>query len=149
MVKSDYAQFGKHFDTRNGDNLSCRCCGKVIINPAVIRHYLMMDEFREWFNRPMGINSGCRCAKYNASLEGSATSSQHLNGVACDVAFPEEFGSMSAARKREFLLNIRIKWFELCDKYGVHGGFGIYNTFFHMDSRTEKRAQWDFSGYFK
>lgn len=149
MYKADYIQLGKHFDTRNGDNLACRHCGEIIVNADVIRHYQMMDELREWYGRPMVVNSGYRCKVYNDSLEGSASSSRHLFGDATDWALPGEFAGFTKARKRQFLLNVRKKWFEICDKYGVAGGCGFYNTFIHTDSRPVKRSQWDFSNYFK
>ena len=47
--------------------------------------------------------------------------------------------------KINFLNNIREYWFTLCDEDGVNGGFGFYNTFFHLDSRINKpRSTWNF-----
>lgn len=153
MVKVPYVQLGEYFDTRTGDNLACKHCGEIIVNADTIRHYRMMDELREWYGRSMPVNSGHRCQEYNDTLEGSAEKSRHIPGDATDWGLPEEFKGFTKARKREFLLNIRKKWFEICDKYGVAGGCGFYNTFVHTDSRPKtpdiKRSQWDFSDYFK
>jgi len=147
MLKSEYAQLSKNFDTRTGDFLACKCCGKIIINTDVIDHYSAMEEFKKWYARSMPVLSGCRCDKHNKE-EGGATSSQHLLGLASDVDLPAEFKSFSLKRKREFMLNIRKKWFEICDKRKIAGGSGFYNGFFHLDSRKEKRSTWDFSNYF-
>jgi len=147
MFKAEYIQIGKHFDTRNGDNLACRHCQTMLINPDVIRQYQMLDEFREWFNRPMAINSGYRCKTYNASI-GGAKDSKHVEGIATDWALPEEFFALTPARKRSFMNNCRDKWFKLCSKYGVSGGVGFYDTFMHFDSRTGARAHWNESKYF-
>jgi uncharacterized protein YcbK (DUF882 family) len=95
----------------------------------------------------MTINSGYRCPNHNAEV-GGEENSLHMKGVATDIMLPTEFNGMSDSRKRQFLINIRTKWFEICNKYGAAGGSGFYKTFFHLDSRQLKRAKWDESPYF-
>lgn len=148
MFKAEYIQIGKHFDTRTGDNLACRHCQTILVNTDVITHYKMMDEFREWFGRSMQINSGYRCPEYNA-LVGGEDNSYHMKGIAADWALPRDFYQLNQTRKREYLNNCKKKWYEICGTYGVNGGVGFYNSFVHFDSRTEKRAFWDNSIYFR
>lgn len=150
--KSDRIAYTKHFDTMLGDNLACRCCGFAKITPAVTIHHLMLEEFHEWFGRAMPKISGTRCVFWNKH-EGGADDSRHLYGDASDIAFTADFYKETIKRKREFLINIRNKWEELCNKYGVRGGVGFYNNWFHLDSRPfnpkkPKMAKWDNSDYF-
>ena len=106
----------------------------LLISPEVISHAQRLQKFREWFNRPMRVNSWYRTAAYNKSC-GGASKSYHVQGIATDIALPAEFFKYSKERKREFIENMRKKWHELC---GGKGGFGMYDNFVHMDSRTSK-----------
>ncbi|MCT4508263.1 MAG: D-Ala-D-Ala carboxypeptidase family metallohydrolase [Tepidibacter sp.] len=115
--------------------------GSLLINVDVIRQLKMLQEFRDWYNRPMHINSGYRSPSYNKKI-GGAKHSQHMLGTATDIALPKDYHTYSTDRKRQFIDNCKNKWFEICDKYNVDGGFGEYKTFIHMDSRVGKRATW-------
>lgn len=117
----------------------------LVISPELVRQTQMLEEFRVWFNRPMKINSFYRTLQYNKAV-GGVSDSQHPLGTATDIALPEEFFSYDRKRKEEFWNNIENKWDELCKKYGVQGGFGRYNSFFHVDSRAGKGAMatWDY-----
>lgn len=147
MPKVSVITLSDHFNTKTDPRMACPCCGTMLIDPDVIRQYQMLEEFRVWYGRPMTINSGYRCPKHNAAVKGES-GSFHLKALANDIQLPPEFKQFTKARKREFLTNIRKKWFEICDKYGVAGGSGFYNTFFHLDSRPEDRATWNESDYF-
>lgn len=135
-------QVTEHFSLRES---RCKSGGEVLVTPAVIRFYLMLEEFRIWYNRIMLSNSWYRTTEHNTAVGGSPIS-QHLYGVACDFPFPPG-EVMDAARRSEFLHNVRTKWYELCDKYGVYGGVGFYDWGFHIDSGHEHRdhrAFWDY-----
>ena len=44
----------------------------------------MLDPLREWYGKPIAVNSGYRCPQLNR-LVGGAASSQHLKGEAADI----------------------------------------------------------------
>lgn len=106
----------------------------LILNYEIINHANKLQTFRDWYCRPMSVNSWYRTPDWNTKYGGSSTS-QHLLGLATDVALPSEFYSFTNERKREFVDNCKTKWHDICDGTG---GFGIYDTFMHFDSRTTK-----------
>jgi len=115
----------------------------MILDPDIIYHIQRLQEFRNWYNRPMIINSGYRTPEHNRAV-GGATNSMHMKGIAADIALPQEYYSFSTARKNEFKKNVETKWAELCKKAGLGGGVGWYGTFFHLDSRPgSKLVVWN------
>jgi len=85
----------------------------------------LVTMVREYFNNPVTVTSGCRCAAYNERV-GGVPSSQHKLGRAADIIVrgvePDDVA--------EFLES-------MCEAPGV----GRYSTFTHVDSRTGK-AWW-------
>lgn len=106
----------------------------LVITPELVKHAQNLQKFREWYNKPMHVNSWYRTPEYNKQV-GGATKSQHLNGMATDIALPSDFNSMTATRKKEWMNNMKSKWHSICNG---GGGFGIYDTFIHVDSRATK-----------
>ena len=107
---------------------ACKCgCGFGMkpgdVDPRLI---IGLQTIRRWLGVPLHINSGCRCAKHNASIEGSSSKSQHMLGKAADV---------SGAPIREI---------EKCAEQipvFIQGGIGLYPSkkFVHLDVRGEKK----------
>ncbi len=63
--------------------LACRCgCGAVGMKPIFLD---MLDALRLAYNRPIILNSAFRCEKKNREV-GGAPDSQHLLGLAADIA---------------------------------------------------------------
>lgn len=124
--------------TRNFNiiEFKCKANGEVLINATVIDHIKRLQKFREWYNRPMHVNSGYRTPEYNKKV-GGAEHSKHMKGTATDFMLPEEFNAFTKERKEEFLNNIKNKWIKLCREDGLGGGVGFYNTFIHLDSRPK------------
>lgn len=61
----------------------CKCgCG---LNNIDLRLVKILDEIREYFEKPMLITCGCRCQKYNDSLKSSIKNSKHIQGRAADI----------------------------------------------------------------
>lgn len=138
-VKLYDGEINKYF---NMHEFACKSDGSIIDNPHVRLFYEMLLEFRLWYNRPIGIESGFRTIKYNKMVGGSPQS-QHLKGVAADIHFPTD-EDMSFERKSQFLGNVKTKWYDICDKYGIKGGVGFYEWGFHLDARVDKpRSFWD------
>jgi len=132
-------QVTPHF---NINEFKCKANSEVLINADVIAHIQRLEKFRVWYNRPMVVISGYRTPEYN-TLVGGAANSQHLYGVASDIALPmSEFSAYTEERQEQFLQNVKNKWTELCSADGLGGGVGFYDTSFHLDSR-KTAAFWD------
>ena len=112
----------EHFSKKE---FACKCCGKFIPCPELVEK---LEKFRELCgNKPLTINSSCRCAKHNKTVGGSPKS-QHMLGKAADV------------RK---VLGISIdKMAKLAEQAGFTG-IGKYNSFVHVDVRPTP-AKWDY-----
>lgn len=119
------------YEFRSRDN------NTMLVNSATIDHIRRLEKFRIWYSRPMQIDSGYRSPAFNATV-GGVEASQHLQGIASDIPLPLEFKEFTAQRKIEFMDNARNKWIEICEADGLGGGFGYYNTFFHLDSRQNQ-----------
>lgn len=132
-------QITPHF---NINEFRCRVNGEVIINADVIAHIQRLEKFRVWYNRAITVNSGYRTPEHNKAIGGSPKS-QHMLGVATDIALPmSEFSTFTKERKEQFLQNVKKKWTELCNADGLGGGVGFYDAFFHLDSR-KTASFWD------
>ena len=135
---------GQLTENFNIAEFKCKDNGEILINQKVIEHINRLQKFRTWYNRVMIVTSGYRTLKYNRTV-GSTDTSQHVLGLAADILYPDEYYNFTYKRKKEFYVNIRNKWQELCEQDGVRGGVGWYNSFFHLDSRegSGNMAFWD------
>ena len=86
----------------------------------------ILQKIRDHFGKPVTINSAYRTPAYNKKV-GGATYSQHLYGLAADIAV-SGVGPKAVA---EFAGTLLPKT----------GGIGIYQTFTHVDVRTNK-SRW-------
>jgi len=119
----------KHFSREEfrckGEN--CHPSGKGNCGFDTVDHRLIkyLEAIRVNYNTPVTITSGCRCERHNESVGGGANS-QHKLGRAADIIVhgvdPEEVA-------------------RLADAMGVMG-VGAYNSFSHIDSRTNGPAGW-------
>ena len=86
----------------------------------------ILQKIRDFFGKPITINSAYRNKAYNKKI-GGATYSQHVYGTAADIVVqgvkPED-----VAKYAEYLM----------PKYG---GIGLYSTFTHVDVRSN-RSRW-------
>ena len=86
----------------------------------------LLQEIRDYFGKPVIINSGYRTESYNKKI-GGANYSQHLYGKAADIRIvgvsPKEIAKFVETR----IPNV--------------GGIGIYPSFVHVDVRA-KKARW-------
>jgi uncharacterized protein YcbK (DUF882 family) len=104
---------------------ACKCgCGFDTIDAGLIR---ILEAVRREFHTPVYINSACRCEAHNKVVGGSPTS-QHVKGRAADIRVPGRTSSEVAKFVEEFM--------------DGEGGIGVYETFVHVDSRTEGPARW-------
>lgn len=95
----------------------------IFVAPALVK---LLQEAREYFKKPIIINSAYRTEPYNKKI-GGAEYSQHKYGTAADV----------------YISGIPVKtiydWFD--KKLGNSGGVGLYKKFVHVDVR-EVKARW-------
>jgi len=111
----------KHFRL---SEFACPCCKQVMLHPKLL---VKLIELRKILERPVYINSGYRCPKYNQKV-GGVVNSYHRIGLAADIKV-----------KDISLINL----LEVCENIGF-GGIGFYEkkNFLHLDVRPTKRARW-------
>jgi len=116
------------------DEYACNCgCGFDTVDYELD---IVMDDIREYFNRPVHINRGASCVDHNEVIQKIAnpnyiafsSDSQHLYGKGCDfwVEFVHE--------------DIVADYLE--EKYPNKYGIGRYKGRTHIDVRKYK-AGWD------
>lgn len=104
---------------------ACKCgCGFDTVDAELI---LVLQDVRNHFESPISINSGCRCEAYNKKVGGSQNS-QHKLGRAADIAV-KDYPPESVQHYLE-------------GKYPGSYGIGRYNTFTHIDTRSNGPARW-------
>lgn len=116
-------QISKHF---NRSEFSCRCsncCGFDTVDVQLINY---LEAIRVHFNKPVIINSACRCESHNKAI-GGALNSQHTKGRAADISVKDV-----SPKDVQAFANDLIKF----------GGVGSYETFTHIDSRGYA-ARWE------
>jgi uncharacterized protein YcbK (DUF882 family) len=96
---------------------ACKCgCNFDTVDYELLR---CLEYIREHFDKPVIINSACRCPTHNANV-GGGQKSQHLLGRAADIVVqdtdPQEV-------------------YTLADQMEV-GGLGEYDSFTHIDTRV-------------
>ncbi len=110
-----------HFQRRE---FACRCgCGFDTVDAQTLE---ALERIRQHFNQPVTITSGCRCATHNASV-GGARNSQHTLGRAADIQVRNVAPHTVAAWVEANLPRVSV---------------GRYNTFTHVDTRSNGPARW-------
>lgn len=102
----------KEFACRDGSD-------KVLVCDETVR---ILQAVRDYFGRPVTINSAYRTPTYNKRV-GGASKSQHVVGTACDISVKGVPPTAVASFLEAF--------------YPKHG-IGLYPTFVHVDSRGYK-----------
>lgn len=110
----------KEFACKDGCGLGL---GDGDINPELIE---VIQDVRDHFGEPVVISSGLRCEAHNKRV-GGAPKSQHLLGTAADL----RIAKVKPGDVYDYLDK------KYPNKYGV----GRYNTFTHIDVRSN-RARW-------
>lgn len=105
---------------------ACKCgCGFDTVDYETVA---VIQDVCDHFNCRVTINSGCRCEAHNKAIKGSKNS-YHKKARAADC----DFHGVSSLEVHEYL----------CNKYPSKYGFGIYNNFNHIDTRSGIPARWD------
>ena len=108
----------------NLSEFACPCCNRVMLHPKLL---LKLIELRKILERPVYINSGYRCSRYNHQIGGVANS-YHRIGLAVDIKVKD--------------INL-ITLLEVCENIDFAGiGFYEKKNFLHLDVRPTKRIRW-------
>ena len=99
----------------------------VLISSELVK---ILQKIRDYFGKPVTINSAYRNKAYNKKI-GGATYSQHIYGNAADIVV-QGIKSEEIAKYAEYLMP-------------KTGGIGLYPTFTHVDVRAV-RARWKNNG---
>ena len=89
----------------------------------------ILQAIRNYFGKPVHINSGYRTSSYNKKV-GGASASQHVVGTAADI-------SVQGVPPTAIVAYLEAH-------YPLHG-IGLYSTFVHIDSRGWK-VYWQYKG---
>ena len=87
----------------------------------------LLQKIRDHFRVAVTINSGYRTSTYNKKV-GGATNSQHVKGTAADIV-AKGVDPLTVGQYVEYIMP-------------DHGGIGVYQTFTHVDVRSN-RSRWD------
>ena len=103
--------------------IACKCgCGLDSMDVETLK---VADEVRSFVGKSITPSSGARCLRHNLA-EGSDSTSQHVKCRAMDL--PVEHPTAV------------YDW--LCAKYPDKYGFGVYQSFVHIDTRSGPKARW-------
>jgi uncharacterized protein YcbK (DUF882 family) len=107
---------------------ACKCgCGFDTVDAETIK---VIQDVCDYFECWVRITSGCRCPAHNRSEKGSKNS-QHLLARASDCVFILDTEAIDTTEIHYYLVN----------EYDGYG-FGLYDNFNHIDTRSGKPARW-------
>lgn len=132
--------YNEHEFVTSNFNISELACKDGTINAHVIKVCIeKLQPFRTKLGIPLNIVSAFRSPEYNKKI-GGESQSKHMLGEAFDILWTAEL-------KRKFKTIDAFK--DYCIKEGVKG-IGLYNTFVHIDWRTDPNPRgysfWDLRG---
>ncbi len=107
--------------TRNFKIKEFKCNDGSDIVKIDLKLAALLQDIRDYFNKPVTISSAYRTSSYNKKVGGSSQS-LHLYGQAADI-------SISGVSPREIA--------RYAESLGVKG-IGLYSSFVHVDTRTTK-----------
>lgn len=111
----------KHFKRRE---FACHCgCDFDTIDTATLA---LLEEIRQYFDTPVIVTSGARCPQHNADV-GGVPNSQHVLGRAADI----QVRGVSPSRVADWV-----------ETHHPSASVGRYNSFTHVDTRTNGPARW-------
>lgn len=105
-------------------------CGIVNVDPILL---LKLEKLRAMLGRPLSINSGCRCKKYNLAV-GGEPGSKHLTTArkacqAADIHCPTDSD----------------RYLILSQVFNIgFTGVGVADSYVHVDVRSETPVCWTY-----
>jgi len=122
--------FDKLYPNFTLEEFRCPCRSSLCIKDGMEYWFLSaLQDLRLQVGFPLKINSGYRCAEYNATLPKSSLNSNHIKGIAVDISTSR----LSGSQKHRLLRKA----------FPRFTGIGIYTTFFHLDLRhLHEKSLW-------
>jgi len=103
--------------------------------PDRLRHLAWtLQTIREYYGKPIRVNSGYRSPEHNAKI-GGVRNSQHVQALAADLA-----PTTGKAEDLDRLIAV-VSGLAATGKI-PNGGIGTYKTFVHYDMRSSGPARW-------
>jgi uncharacterized protein YcbK (DUF882 family) len=107
----------------NRSEFECPCgCGFDTVDAVLVE---ALESVRTYFDSPVTVTSGCRCAAYNYEV-GGVERSQHKKGRASDIQVSGTAPMLVA---------------DYVESLGLLS-VGRYDTFTHVDSRSGVPKRW-------
>lgn len=129
-VDMDNCQLRKNFSlTELANNKGDKSIPQFIIDRYVDEFLDMLQEFRQWYAKPMTINSCYRQEKFNASVGGDSNSA-HLHACAVDWWIPNHNQTQRT--------NVQNKWASICLSHHVIGAINFYTNGYHLEAYSDK-----------
>lgn len=120
-------QLPKNFSVLEASNTLSGEDVELVLTPEVIEHAQMMQELRDWYGKPLNVNSWYRTQAFNAHVDG-AKNSEHLDGRATDI------NNIPASLYDDFTK----AWFVICSVHGKIGNVQLYDWGMHFGSHADK-----------
>lgn len=118
------AKLSANFTVREFDCKGKGCCSTTLIDEKLV---VYLQKLRDYFKKPIIIESAYRCPVHNAKVSNASSKSKHMEGCAADI-YIEGVSPAEIAKQAETI--------------GVKG-IGLYDSaadghFVHIDTRTTK-----------
>ena len=114
----------KNFTLKEMSNNESKEDIKLIITPEVVKFAQMIQELRDYYKKPMLVNSWYRTEFFNKKIGGSSNS-LHIDGTAVDI-------------KTTDYIKLSERWKLICRKHNKIGSVNLYDTFMHFSIGDEK-----------
>lgn len=101
---------------------------KAIYNDDIRLFAEMLQELRNWYAKPIKVNSWYRTKTFNKT-HGGDKNSLHLKGLAMD------WGVKHTKKQHT---NVQDKWAEICAAHNVIGGINHYTNGYHLSIHEEQ-----------
>lgn len=122
--KGSSTKLSANFRAREFDCKCTKYCSTTLIDEQLV---VYLQKIREYFNKPVYIESAYRCPGHNDVVPNASKTSKHLEGRAADI----QVEGIAPAEVAKYAETIGVK------------GIGLYDSdadghFVHIDTRTTK-----------
>ncbi|MBT4498081.1 MAG: hypothetical protein HOC74_10190 [Gemmatimonadetes bacterium] len=131
-----------NFSFVSSDRLSCPCCGEIILDYRFWQHMDAEQQLRTWWDAPLAITSGHRCAGHNKAV-GGAEKSQHLHFATDNTPSlnSPRIAAITGSGDRRMAIALGLLARE-AERLGFTG-IGHYDSWLHLDRRPGDLVEWD------